>query len=486
VALSFQTYRGLMGTTASAADEPAAVIDPPVQECPAEVAAPWVFPVLGVTVVTLTSCAALVGLVGSDSRWLAALGRVIATRHAIPSGLPFAAAPTRSWPNPLVLAELVFHYLESNFGDRGLMLAQLLAVAAALTVIARDARLGGATTRAAATAVSIAALGALPSLSVARAQLFSLALFPLLVLLLRGETRNPSRRIWLLIPLVVIWSNLHGAVLIGVAVASVHLVVFRLPREPRTAVAVAIAVTAALCASPASVRGLAYYKGVLTNVAAQRGLGFSGAFTLTFPFDVATLAAAAVLLWRIRRVRSPLWEVVTIIVLSAITLHTSRSGVWLLLYLVAPAARGMAPKRSWDRFLPALATVSVVALAYAVVRGPLPTGASPAVIHRTIALSQGTPVLAEDLLNEQVVLAGGDIWVGNPIDAFSRHDQTVYLDWIEGRPVGVRAIGPEVRVVLTAASSPAQRLMDRTAGFVRVYFDRSAVIFSRRTSSGLR
>ena len=56
-----------------------------------------------------------------------------------------------------------------------------------------------------------------PALLVVRSQLFSLALFPLLVLLLRGEARAPSRRIWLLVPLVALWSNLHGGVLLAPA-----------------------------------------------------------------------------------------------------------------------------------------------------------------------------------------------------------------------------------------------------------------------------
>jgi hypothetical protein len=35
-----------------------------------------------------------------------------------------------------------------------------------------------------------------------------------------------------------------------------------------------------------------------------------------------------------------------------------------------------------------------------------------------------------------VALAGGRVWVSNPIDAFRRADQRTYLDWLEGRPGG--------------------------------------------------
>src|SRR5947209_15757104 len=79
-------------------------------------------------VALLLGAAALVCVIGADARWLAALGNVIVARHAIPHGIPFAAAPTTHWANTLVLAELAFRSLEAGLGDRGLMLAQLMAV----------------------------------------------------------------------------------------------------------------------------------------------------------------------------------------------------------------------------------------------------------------------------------------------------------------------------------------------------------------------
>jgi hypothetical protein len=145
--------------------------------------------VLAAAVVVILAFAALLGRIGADAQWLAALGHVIATRHAVPAGVPFAAAPTSHWPNVLVLAELIFNGLERTLGDRGLMLAQLLAVAIAMTVLARDARASGAAAAGIGAALLLAAVGAMPSLAIARVQLFSLALFPVLVALLRAQTR---------------------------------------------------------------------------------------------------------------------------------------------------------------------------------------------------------------------------------------------------------------------------------------------------------
>jgi hypothetical protein len=434
---------------------------------------------VGATIVALIGAAGLVAFIGADSRWLVALGRVIAARHAIPTGVPFATAHTSGWPNAIALAEVLFNTLHASLGDRGLMLAQLLAASIALIVVARDAVDDGACAHAAVGALTLAALAALPSLSIARVQLFSLALFPIMVMLLRSEARAPSWRIWLLLPVVAVWSNLHGAVLIGVAVALIYLALVRLRQQPLMTPAIAVALIAALCLTPAGVRTIAYYHGVVTNLAAQRGLGLWAPLSPTKPFDVLVIVAALVLLRWVWRARPAVWEIVAIVVLSALTIHASRSGIWLLLFLVPPAARGLRPKRRWDRVLPPLATVAAAALVLAFVRGPIRSGASPAIVSRAVTLSHGTPVLAEDILAEQVALAGGRISVGNPIDAFSSYDQGIYLDWLQGLPSGRAALRNGIHVVVTERGSAAQRLMDSAPGFVRARMDKTTILFER-------
>ena len=434
----------------------------------------------GLIAVTVTGLAAFFALVGADARWLAALGRVISSHHAIPAGVPFASAPSAHWSNALVLAELIFHGLEAAFGDRGLMLAQLAAVAVAVVVLARDATAGGATVQAAAAALLLVAFGTLPDLSVARSQLFSIALFPVAAALLRSQTRAPTSRIWLVVPLLALWSNLHGAALIGLAMTLVYLAIARLRHQPRTAVAVGLAASLAICATPAGVHTIDYYHGVLTNQAAARGQGLWAPLSLTAPLDVLLIVAALALAVRLRGGKPQLWELIVLIMLVALTIKASRSGVWLLFFAVSPAARGFESRKVWDRLLPALATVALAALLFAIARGPLPNGASPALVSRAIALSPSNPVLAEDLFSEQVALAGGRIWLGNPIDAFSKRDQRTYLDWLQGKADGTRAIGPSIDVVLTARGDPDQKLMSRDRAFRLIGLDRRAALYVRR------
>jgi hypothetical protein len=430
------------------------------------------------TTATIVGLAAAGGVVGADARWLAALGAFITRHGEIPSGVPFAAASTTHWVNPLVLAELLFHLLESAFSDRGLMLAQLLAVAVAVIVLVRDARAAGATDEGAGAATLLAALGAGSSLVIARVQLFSLVLFPLLAALLRSEARRPSWRIWLTLPLIALWSNLHGAVLTGLVLVGVYLALQRIREQVWTAVAVGLGALVAVCATPAGIATISYYRGLLGNQAAARGQGLWGPLSLTAPLDVLMVIVVLVFAWQCWRRRPRAWELVVAAVLAVATIKAARSGVWLVFFLAVPAAPGFRSLRWWNWVMPPLATFAVVALVIGLVRGPVPAGASDAMLARAMTLAHGSPILAGDIIDEQVVLDGGRISVGNPIDAFSKVDQNAYLDWLAGDRSGRQAMR-HVRVVVTGAKSPAGRLMARDPQFRRVQADSRADLYVR-------
>jgi hypothetical protein len=439
--------------------------------------------VLATAIVAVVGMAALLARVGSDAQWLAALGHVIAHRGAIPAGVPFAAAPTGHWPNALVLAELIFAGLESALGDRGLMLAQLLAVAAALAILARDATAGGAAPIGTAAALLLVGVGGLPSLSIARVQLFSLLLFPALVALLRSQSRTPSRRIWLAVPLLALWSNLHGAALLGLGVLFAYLLLERARQQPALAAGVAAAAAVAMCLTPALARTVDYYHGVLTNQAAQRGAGMWGALSFTSPLDLVLVLAAVVLLARVWRAGTTRWEWCVVAVLVLVTVRAERNGIWLLLFAAGPAARALAPSRSLRALVPVLAVASVLALVFAVARGPIHSGAPSSLVNAAVVLAGGSPVLADGSVDEQVALAGGRIWAGNPIDAFSPAVQSAYLDWLAGSPSGAGAVAASVRVVLVARGSPTAVLMAHLPGFAVARGDGRTVLYERQTGA---
>jgi hypothetical protein len=434
-------------------------------------------------VMAATGLAGLLSVVGADARWLAALGGAIVRAGRIPHGVPFAVAPTGHWPNVPVLAELLFHGL-LTMGPRGLLVAQLAAVAVALSLVAVDARALGARDDQAAVTILVAAVAVFPALAIVRFQLFSLALLPLLLLLLRAETRGPSRRIWLALPLLALWANLHGAVLVGLALLLVYLAVFRLQRSPLEALSVGAASCVACCLTPALWRTPLYFRGVLENEAARRAHGLWAPLSLSLhaPWDVVLAVGAVVLLALAVRGGTSRWELVAFAGLVLATVHASRTGVWLVLAVAPRAARGLPHGGSAGRRLGLAAlAIGVAATLFAVDRGPASTGASAALVARTVAAAHGTPVLAEDVLAEQVALAGGRILIGNPLDAFRSSDQSTYLDWLDGSPLGDPALA-RVNVVLVAPRSRAERRIAADPAFAPVASDTHAKLFVRRSS----
>jgi len=432
-------------------------------------------------VAAAAAVSAFLGTVAADARWLAALGAYIVRRGSIPDFVPYAAAPSGGWHNVPALGELAFHFLEALGGDRALLIAQVLAVGFGFAILAVDARRAGASRSGALLVLFLAVPSAFTAIPLVRAQLFSLALFPLLVLLLRSESRAPSRRVWLLLPLIALWSNLHGAVLVGLAVAGTYLVFERARREPWVAAGALAGSVVALFATPALWNTGSYYAGVLGNEAARRGIGLWARPSLSSPVDVIFTVGAIVLVAAALRGRPRPWEVVVLVGLALLSLRAVRAGVWLVFFTATPAAFAFGSIRApRARVAVPILAVLFIATVFGLVRGPHDGGARGALLDDALRQAAGTPILATDLLAEQVALAGGRIWIGNPIDAFPKRDQRVYLDWLQGRSAGDIALRHAPRVVLVKPGSQPERRLAQNPAFQELGHDSGAVLYIRR------
>jgi hypothetical protein len=419
----------------------------------------------------LAAAAAAFGVVGADARWLAAIGSAIARGHFVHS-VPFASAPSSGWVNPTVLGELIFHWLWALLGDRGLIVAQVAAVLAGFLALARGLRRETASGAAAAAVLFFVLVGSLPAVLVARNQLFSLVGFALLLLLLERESETPSRRIWLAVPLLALWANLHGAVLVGYALLAVYILVAR-----RRAIPVLLVATLALCATPELWHTPRYYAAVSENEAARMGVGLwapLGASLFDVLFVIAALALLVIAVWPGAR-RWHAWEAVAVVGLAAASVHAGRLGTWLLFVAAYPAARSLRLRR------PSTITVLVpAALALLVVAGvahtPFDAGSRALA---DVAARSGSPVLAEPVAAEQVAAAGGTVWVANPLEAFRHPDQRLYLDWAAGKARGSAAV-LHARLVLVGRDSAAGRAAARDSRLVAVRRTGNAVLYRVR------
>lgn len=427
-------------------------------------------PVLTATVLLLVAAfVAWQVQIGADAMWPVALGRYI-VHHGIPHGVPYAAADSSGWANVPVLGELVLTALAA-LGTRGLAAFQIGVDVIALGLLALAALRRGASDARVALALALAVLAAAPALIIIRLQVLSLLPFALLLLLLHHEYDRPSARIWLVPVLVAVWTNLHGAVLLGVAVAGSYLLFSRLRVDPRRALAVGALTGLTLLVTPAGPGTIGYYVGVFGNEAAARGQGLWARPSLTSALDVAMLVGLVGLLALTLRRRQPLWTYVVALGLGLATVSAVRNGAWLGMALVLPAVvpRGVGGETAAYAVRPvrragAVALVGWLGVTALVVTGVLmarsrPVDATPpALVSAVREVASGRAVLAPEPLVERLAADGLTIWVANPIDAFSRTDQARYLDFLDGRPGG-RAALDAVHVVVVEAATDPERLV---------------------------
>jgi hypothetical protein len=167
-------------------------------------------------------------LVVNDS-WL----NLMAGREVVENGLPSRDEITvyglgETWTDQQWLAQVCMYGVYSLGGFALLSLATATFVVGAFSIAAAAARSLGAGARAI-WVMFLPVLVAAPWAWSIRAQMLALPLYTGLLWLLAAEARNPTRRIWLVLPLLVVWANVHGSVALG-ALLVMLLAVYELVR----------------------------------------------------------------------------------------------------------------------------------------------------------------------------------------------------------------------------------------------------------------
>jgi hypothetical protein len=198
--------------------------------------------------------------------WLAFVdGRLIAA-----GGLPHVDTLTfwslgRPWTDQQWGAHLALYELARHGGVRAAVLFGIACVVGALVAAAIATRRLGASPRSAAIGLLLPLVGA-PWLTQVRTQSFALVPFVLVYALLALDARNPGRRVLLVLPLLVVWANLHGSVALAAGLVALYgLTLLRHTSARRRAVLLVVGAPLCVLASPYGLDLVDYYRLMLLH-----------------------------------------------------------------------------------------------------------------------------------------------------------------------------------------------------------------------------
>jgi len=313
-------------------------------------------------------------------------------------------------------AQLVLHGAERIGGWTGLVILRAVATGIVVACLLGIVRRHGLRTRPATLLVLAAFAVAAPALAL-RPQLFGLACFALVLLLVDGRRDHP-RGMWLVPLIVAVWANLHGSFFLGPLVMGLAWLADVHDRDPgarRTLLLTVISVAAA-CLTPAGPLVWLYAVGLSVDPSVTARITEWRPTSLRTPAGIAFFASvAAVVVLIARRASVIAWP--TLLWLGAflaIGLYAERGIAWWALAVVGPAATLLAggPSRAAAIDPPAIRRVNAAIVAMLVVVGavllpwwrPSDPGTQAPVLLLTEAPPGITKVLRETATTEDRIL----------------------------------------------------------------------------------
>lgn len=273
--------------------------------------------------------------------WLA----LVSGREIVANGLPHTDTFTVwtqgiEWIDQQWLAQVAFYGLFALGGVELALLAHVgVLVVAFASGLAAARSLGGSTRSVC--LVGMLCMFAAPWGLQLRAQTFAVPLFVWLLWLLAADSRAPSRRVFLVLPILVLWANLHGTVVLAALLVAARGVTYGIAelRKParssawgRRTVLLTILPFACLFASPYGLELAGYYRTMLVSPLMRTFVdewGASVPSASTMLFYVVGIAAAALLLRH--RSRLTAFEQLALLVMLVAGVSAIRSIVWFAL-----------------------------------------------------------------------------------------------------------------------------------------------------------
>jgi hypothetical protein len=229
---------------------------------------------LTVAVVAIYAAVALVRLPRTlnQDAWLALVSGRLVAHDGLPhhDTLTVWASGSR-WVDQQWLSQLLMYALHTVGGLRLVGLVHVALVVFALVVAVVLAR-----RRAEPLTVLILAMVAIGPITYisgeVRTQAFGVALFAVVLAFLLSDARAPSRRVWVVLPLLAVWANLHGSVVLGAGLVVLRGLTIAVPalrarsrHDTIRGLGLAAGAIAATFASPYAADTLWYYSHTAFN-----------------------------------------------------------------------------------------------------------------------------------------------------------------------------------------------------------------------------
>ncbi len=278
----------------------------------------------------------------TQDTWLSLLaGRTISHDGIHPASLTWWSLGRR-WIDQQWLAHLAFYGVYAVGGLVLLCLAGVATSMGALAAAVAYARRRGATARTIGWLVAVSALSVFVGAGNIRTQILVLPLFVAVLALLVADAQRPTRRVFLVLPVILLWANLHGSVVVPVALVLLRAAVgsFRPGARLRHGALAAAAVIVSL-ATPYGTDIFGYYHRTLLNPSFHSFVGEWRPLSLglrTAPIYIL----ACVSVWLVARHvgRLGMFAVLAQLLFVLLAFSAVRNAVWLgfgSIMLLAPA-----------------------------------------------------------------------------------------------------------------------------------------------------
>jgi hypothetical protein len=340
------------------------------------------FPILLVSLVGIVLLSAFAPSIVVGDTWLT----LMAGREVVDHGLPHTEHLTilgdgRTWTDQQWLAQVVFYAAHGLAGMRAVILLGIVLVLVALALVTATARTSGASSRSTFLIGFLAVLAG-PWGWTLRAQTTALPFYAgTLWILIDSSRRGVRRRTLLVLPLLVVWANLHGSVVLGAALTMLLGVVAMVCARRLAWLPAALVVLAPLCvlASPYGTKLVAYYDRMLVDAPFAdmlREWQWSRPDATTAVFWLFAVIAAALLASKRSRSRLTVYELLILAVTFVGAVQAVRGVIWFALAAAAilPVALDgrltrediAAPRVNRMISLGSLAALAVAALAFVI------------------------------------------------------------------------------------------------------------------------